>query len=120
MESKTVIIPVKLDDDRVIHVHAIDLDSDERTIKYQMKSVVRKSPEAEAIEAEVQSFDEIASTIEQISTRITESLQKAKPSKATVEFGIEVGVEAGKLTSCLVGGSAKATFQITLEWTQPT
>jgi Trypsin-co-occurring domain 1 len=49
--------------------------------------------------------------------RIVGALEAAKPEKATVEFGIDVGVESGQLTSMLVKGTGTATIKVTLEWT---
>ena len=62
------------------------------------------------------SFDEVTNTIEGIAGSLNAALQKVKPKKASVEFGLEVAVESGKLTSLLVNGSGTATLKITLEW----
>ena len=62
------------------------------------------------------SFDEVTNTIEGIAGSLNAALQKVKPRKASVEFGLEVAVESGKLTSLLVNGSGTATLKITLEW----
>jgi hypothetical protein len=42
-------------------------------------------------------------------------LEKVKPKKASVEFGLEVAVESGKLTTLLVKGASTANLKITLE-----
>jgi hypothetical protein len=44
------------------------------------------------------------------------SYSTVQPSKATVEFGIELGIEPGKLTALLVQGTSKANLKINLEW----
>ena len=44
------------------------------------------------------------------------ALVKVKPAKASVELGLEVGLEAGQLTALLVKGSGKANLKITLTW----
>lgn len=62
------------------------------------------------------SFDEIADTIEGIAGSLNAALQKVKPKKASVEFGLEVAVESGALTALLVKGTGTATLKITLEW----
>ena len=62
------------------------------------------------------SFEEVTKTIEGIADSLQPALQKVKPKKASVEFGLEVAVESGKLTSLLVNGSGTATLKITLEW----
>jgi len=51
---------------------------------------------------------------------IAEPINRAKPSKATVKFGMELAVESGKLTAMLVKGSGKANLEISLEWTVKT
>jgi hypothetical protein len=61
-------------------------------------------------------FDGVAESIDAISSRIVGALQRAKPDRATVEFGLDVGVESGQLTSMLVKGSGTATIKVTLEW----
>ncbi|CCQ57772.1 MULTISPECIES: CU044_2847 family protein [Crocosphaera] len=61
-------------------------------------------------------FDDVTNAIEAIATSITTTLDKVKPKKASVEFGVKVGVESGKLTTLLVKGSGEANLKITLEW----
>jgi hypothetical protein len=62
------------------------------------------------------SFKEVTDTIEAVSTAITGTLEKVKPDRASVEFGIEIAYQSGKLVALLVEGSATATLTITLEW----
>jgi hypothetical protein len=47
---------------------------------------------------------------------LTTALKKVKPKKASVEFGLEVAVESGKLTTLLVKGTGTANLKIALEW----
>lgn len=63
-------------------------------------------------------FSEVTDTIESLSREIAEALHKVKPDRVTVKFGIEIGVEAGKLTALLVKGTSTANLEITLEWGQ--
>ncbi|MGK7956352.1 MAG: CU044_2847 family protein [Crocosphaera sp.] len=65
---------------------------------------------------DVLNFEEVTDAIEAIATSITTTLNKVKPKKASVEFGVKVGVESGKLTTLLVKGSGEANLKITLEW----
>ncbi len=62
------------------------------------------------------SFSTISAAIDSISQELHETFEKIGPTKGTVKFGIEVGVESGKLTALLVKGSGKANLEITLEW----
>ncbi len=65
---------------------------------------------------EALSFDGVTNSIEAIADRVTAALERAKPDKAVVEFGIDVGVESGGLTGLLATGTGSATLKITLEW----
>jgi hypothetical protein len=62
------------------------------------------------------SFDGVTGSIEAIADKVTASLTRVRPDKATVEFGIDIGVETGGLTGLLAKGSGSATLKITLEW----
>jgi hypothetical protein len=55
-------------------------------------------------------------SIEVIPRGIGETLERAKPKKATVELGVEFGIEEGKLVALIARGSGKANLKITLEW----
>jgi hypothetical protein len=61
-------------------------------------------------------LDDIAEAIQAVSTMMIGAVRKAKPSKASVEFGVEIGVTAGQLTALLVKGSGKATLSVKVEW----
>ncbi|MFC9699900.1 CU044_2847 family protein [Streptomyces sp. NPDC056501] len=50
--------------------------------------------------------------------QIGEALDRAAPDRATVEFGCQLGLEAGKLTALVVQGSTNASLRVTLEWTK--
>jgi Trypsin-co-occurring domain 1 len=63
-------------------------------------------------------FKEVTDTIESLSKEIAEALYKVKADRFTVKFGIEVGIESGKLTALLVKGISTANLEITLEWGQ--
>lgn len=64
-------------------------------------------------------FDDIATALEGITTALKDTLEKAKPQKASVKFGLEMSIESGKLTAAIVKGSGKANLEITLEWSNP-
>ncbi len=65
---------------------------------------------------DVLSFDGVAESIEAVAERVTTALQHVKPDRATVEFGVDVGVESGALTGLIVKGTGNATLKVTLEW----
>jgi hypothetical protein len=64
------------------------------------------------------SFDEVADALDGITTAIKGTLEKARPQKATIKFGLEMTIESGKLTAAIVKGSGKANLEITLEWSE--
>src|SRR4051812_714866 len=59
------------------------------------------------------SFDRITDSIQAIADRMASALENAKPNKATVEFGVDVGVEAGALTALIAKGTGSATIKVT-------
>jgi len=70
----------------------------------------------EAATFNAQHFDGVIGAIEGIASAVQLALSKACPQKASVELGLELGVEAGQLTALLVKGGAKANLKITLHW----
>jgi Trypsin-co-occurring domain 1 len=63
-------------------------------------------------------FKPVADAIEGVVQMIAAPLQKVKPKKASVKFGMEMALESGQLTAIIVKGSGKANLEITLEWEQ--
>jgi hypothetical protein len=61
-------------------------------------------------------FTEVTDAIEGIAASVVTALQKVKPRKASVEFGLEVALEAGHLSALLLKGSGTANLKVTLEW----
>ncbi|MBH8553822.1 hypothetical protein I8751_15875 [Nostocaceae cyanobacterium CENA357] len=97
MEIQSRIISVELTDGTSIKVEVTPID--ERKITVQSRY-----------------FNEITAVIESLTKEIAQVLQNAKPDKASVKFGIEIGIESGKLTPLLVKGTSTANLEITLEW----
>ena len=65
---------------------------------------------------DVKQFQPVADAIEGVVQMIAAPMQKVKPKKATVKFGMELAIESGQLTAVIVKGSGKANLEITLEW----
>ncbi len=61
-------------------------------------------------------FDEVTNVIEVMADKLLTSIKKAKPKKATVEFGLAVGVESGQLTALWVKGQGTTHIKVILEW----
>lgn len=97
MELQSKIISVELSDGTNIRVEATLIG--DRKINFQTRP-----------------FNEVTSGIESLIKEIAESVQKVKPDRASVKFGVEIGMEAGKLTPLLVQGTSTANLEITLEW----
>jgi hypothetical protein len=99
MEFQSTIIQAKLDDGTVIHVEATPVGD-------------------QLVGAELLSFRDAQVAIESISKAIAETVQKVKPDRACIKFGLEIGVETTGLTALLAKGSSKANLEITLEWSK--
>lgn len=97
MEHQTRIISVELTDGTNVRIEATPIG--DRKINFPTRP-----------------FNEVTVAIESLSQEIAEALQKVNPNKASVTFGIDIGIESGKLTPLLVKGSATANLEITLEW----
>jgi hypothetical protein len=100
MESRTKVISVQLSDGTSIKIAAAYLGGDEDVL--DIKKILP--------------FKQVTDTVERIAKETITTLQKVRPDKATVEFGIEVGIESGALTACLVKGTGTAHLTVTLEW----
>jgi hypothetical protein len=61
-------------------------------------------------------FEQVSGMLEGIAQAIRSGLGKVRPSRTTVELGIELAVRNGKLTGLLVDGEADASLRVTLEW----
>jgi hypothetical protein len=97
--GRTEIIQIRLADGTIINVEAENLGG--------QQYIAAGLPPA---------FDEISTTIEGIANSVVKTLRKIGPSKGSVEFGLQIAVEAGHLTTLLVKGSGAASLKITLEW----
>ena len=73
-------------------------------------------PIGAGLPGEFETFDRIRETIEVVSGELVAALEKAKPTEATVEFGINADIKTGKLTGMLVSGGASASLKVTLKW----
>jgi hypothetical protein len=61
-------------------------------------------------------FKQVNEALQGIVSELKETLDKVKPDKATVKFGVEMAVESGNLTAMIVKGTGKGNLEITLEW----
>ena len=100
MQSKTQVVPLKIGDNKSLKVEATILGGDQDVASNFLE------------------FESVTDAIEDISNAVVGTFDTIKPNKANVEFGLEIAVESGKLTSILVKGSGKANLKITLEWSK--
>jgi hypothetical protein len=61
-------------------------------------------------------LDKLTATLDGVAHAIRSGVEKALPSKTTVEFGISLAVKNGVLTALIVDGKAQASLTVTLEW----
>ncbi len=99
MERQSEIVPVMLPSGQVIQVE-----------------VTAKSGGEEDVAFGIPTIDGLSEAIEGLSASILDALRHMRPKKATIKFGIEVGLESGKLTALLVKGAGTASIEVTLEW----
>jgi hypothetical protein len=70
----------------------------------------------EQVGAKLPRFEDVTEAVEGIAAAFSETMARIQPKKASVEFGVEVGLESGQLTALLVKGTGKANLKITLQW----
>jgi hypothetical protein len=90
MDFPTKIIPVELSDGTIIKVEVTSIG--EQRVAFQSRP-----------------FKEITNSIKSIANQ---------PDKVSVKVGLEVSVDAGKLTTLIVKGAGKANLEITMEWSK--
>ena len=61
-------------------------------------------------------FDQVSAALTGLAQVAKDAIEKAAPDTASVEFGMDLKVEAGKLTALLVSGSGSASLKVTLGW----
>jgi len=90
-------------------------------VEIRVEANAPSNPEADVAFSDVTEalhLDNIQGAIEGIAQLVKESMDKIAPSKASVEFAIEVGLESGKLTALWVKGTGKANLKIAMEWSR--
>ncbi|MGB5633065.1 MAG: CU044_2847 family protein [Waterburya sp.] len=61
-------------------------------------------------------FNSVARAITKISQAVASPIQAVRPTKATVKYGLAIGIEQGSLVATIVRGTGTANLEITLEW----
>jgi hypothetical protein len=99
-DARIQIVPLQLTDGTIIKVQATTLGGSQDVLDLE----------------KILPFNEVTDTIEKVAQAVVGTLQKIKPDKASVEFGIEVGIESGDLTALLVKGTGTGNLKIMLQW----
>jgi len=97
--SNTKKVPVRLEDGTQIYVEAEQIPGGRQDV-----------------DDGIPSFEEVSSALESIVKSVAKPINAAMPTKASVEFGLEIEVKEGHLIAALVRSSGTANLKITLEW----
>ncbi len=98
MEPRTEIVKIVLEDGTTVNMEVSALGGEED------------------VSFDALPFEGVAGAIEKIAATVLTPIKKVKPKKATVEFGLSVGLESGKLTALWVKGQGAANIKVSLEW----
>jgi Trypsin-co-occurring domain 1 len=60
----------------------------------------------------------ITSSIERVSHDVLDAVRRAGPSKATVELGFGLAIEAGQVVALFGRGRSEASIRVVLEWSR--
>lgn len=102
-ESQSRFLPVRLDDGTIIRIETTATGDTGQGDEY-IASVG------------LPTFDQFTNTVKSMAKSISTIWSEVQPSKASVEFNIEVGFETGNVTAWLVKGSGKGHLTISMEW----
>jgi hypothetical protein len=97
------IVEVRLPNGTVALVQAVDADGKDGGAK-------------QVSWPDVFDLDKLTATLDGVAHAIRSGVEKALPSKTTVELGISLAVKNGVLTALIVDGKAQASLTVTLEW----
>ncbi|MEU1268523.1 CU044_2847 family protein [Streptomyces sp. NPDC005799] len=65
---------------------------------------------------EALSFTAVSAAVQGVATTVQDALQSVRPDVVETEFGLEFALKGSQLVCLLVGGEAKATLRVRLEW----
>jgi hypothetical protein len=63
-------------------------------------------------------FEQITVLLGEVALHLGKTLRRGRPSKASIELGLEFGLENGQLVALIARGSSKANLKIVMEWEQ--
>ena len=103
MEHTTELVQVQLPNGAAVHLEATVAEGEE-----DEADVLFRPP----------SFEDLLAAVEGMAGALASALEKIRPRKASIEFGVEANLQSGLLTAVIVQGTGKANLKITLEWGQ--
>ena len=118
--------PIQLDDETIIYIEAtedvaVPIVTPEEAAEEEEEELIDKGITTEALRKQtIQSFQAIQGTIRAYTVYSLNALRKvavANVDKVTLEFGIEIGGEAG--VPYVTKGTAKSNLKITVECSFP-
>ncbi|MCT4351921.1 hypothetical protein M5362_02070 [Streptomyces sp. Je 1-79] len=90
----------------------------EGAVLYVEAERIGPDSELEGLGDRVPDLSGITRALSSFAGQLGQALHQAAPDRATVEFGCELGLDAGGLTALIVKGSSSANLRVTLEWTK--
>lgn len=110
VSSQTISVPVE--------VEGVTVMVEATCLKAQIEDINSTNEIESEVSGKILSFEEVSETITAVSTGLAKSWAVVKPTKATVEFGVELQYQPGQLLAAIVQGSSKVNLKITLEWSK--
>jgi hypothetical protein len=107
--NQSLIVPVQLENSTIIRVQATVVGNSSAS------SLTEEEIETD-VALNIRPLKEVADAIVGVAETMKAAFDQVKPSKASVEFGLEFGYESGQLTALIVQGTGKANLKISLEW----
>jgi hypothetical protein len=69
------------------------------------------------VAARALSFAAVTASLSGVTESVLAAVRHARPDEVTVEFGLNVSAESGRLASLLVSADAQADLKVVLKWT---
>jgi hypothetical protein len=96
--AERIVVPVELSDGWAILAEVRPGDREEEVAWHGLK------------------LGELTSSVKGVVRDLMLPLSETKCDRITLEFGLDLALEEGKLTSLLVSGSASASVKVAIEW----
>ncbi|OQS15520.1 hypothetical protein B0T36_09750 [Nocardia donostiensis] len=61
-------------------------------------------------------LETLGPTIRSVASSVHASVDGLKPNRISVEFGLELSLDAGRVVAVLASGGAKASLKVQLDW----